>query len=89
MWCRKYQENRLKKRYQIAKLPKPGHRCEICRRPCKVPNIDHNHRTGRTRGILCTACNTRLGHLERRQTWYLVAISYLTKYSTPKGHQNV
>tara|TARA_R110000868_G_scaffold38941_2_gene135970 strand:- start:900 stop:1223 length:324 start_codon:yes stop_codon:yes gene_type:complete len=28
--------------------------------------IDHNHTTGKVRGILCHACNTSLGYLENK-----------------------
>lgn len=47
--------------------------CEICghtetRRP-QLMQRDHDHRTGRFRGLLCASCNTRLGWLERDPTW--------------------
>jgi hypothetical protein len=45
---------------------KQGRVCAICQRP-RLPNerrfdVDHNHDTGKVRGILCGACNTGLGH---------------------------
>jgi len=44
-----------------------GGKCGICFKPLEVlnrrANIDHCHDTGKVRGILCTGCNTGLGHL--------------------------
>lgn len=42
--------------------------CVICGRHQselkKSLAIDHNHKTGKVRGLLCTGCNWSLGHLE-------------------------
>lgn len=42
-------------------------KCAICFTPLedmsRRPNIDHDHDTNKVRGILCTGCNTGLGHL--------------------------
>lgn len=60
-------------------------RCAICGRfEADIPKglcIDHCHRTGRVRGLLCTACNTHLGWAER---WTTAINKYLTGY-TPFG----
>lgn len=43
-------------------INKQGGRCAICQRPFdKTPHIDHDHETGRIRGLLCSNCNTGLG----------------------------
>lgn len=38
-------------------------RCAICRTPVdfETSRIDHDHITGKVRGILCTSCNTGIG----------------------------
>ncbi len=40
-----------------------GH-CPICLKPMgrsRVPAVDHNHRTGLIRGLICSPCNNWLG----------------------------
>lgn len=59
-------------------------RCAICLQPfasSKLTHVDHNHKTGQVRGLLCYNCNLMLGHaLEERGT-LLAAIRYLDHYS--------
>lgn len=42
--------------------------CEICGNEFKENRkvIDHCHKNGNIRGILCDPCNTTLGHLEKK-----------------------
>lgn len=42
--------------------------CDLCGKPVptKGPthHIDHSHETDAVRGVLCSGCNTRVGHVE-------------------------
>lgn len=59
-------ERSLKRRYGIEKsdwgtmvVAQAGH-CKVCHEPCDLV-VDHNHTTGKVRGLLCTHCNRMLG----------------------------
>lgn len=64
----------LQRRYGItveeyeAQLEAQGGACALCRRsPRKIRlHVDHCHRTGKLRGLLCGPCNLFLGRLEDR-----------------------
>ena len=61
--------------------------CAVCFKPLEVmnrrANIDHDHDTGEVRGILCTGCNTGIGHLGDNIEGLKRALYYLenTPYS--------
>lgn len=57
--------------------------CAVCERsPGKLPlHVDHDHNTGKVRGLLCHQCNWYLGTLERSS----VAISNLLGYLEKAG----
>ena len=53
-------------------------RCLICARvPSEDLVIDHNHATGKVRGLLCQKCNRMLGHAADRPAIFRAAIRYL------------
>lgn len=62
-------------------LVKQGGVCAICKGPPigkgNVYHVDHDHVTGRIRGLLCHACNLGLGGFRDNQESLLVAIEYL------------
>lgn len=61
-------------------LEEQGNRCAICREGNKrAMSIDHNHKTGKVRGLLCDVCNMSLGHIER-DGFLEKALEYIAKY---------
>ena len=55
--------------------------CAICEAHQSKLNrrlfVDHNHKTGKIRGLLCMSCNIFLGHLEKNNTLLNRALKYL------------
>jgi len=67
-----------------AMLAEQGGVCFICQKPPRkgrILGVDHDHRTGRIRGLLHAelgACNTRLGWFNDDIEWFRRAYLYLT-----------
>lgn len=56
-----------------------GH-CACCNEAfTKTPQIDHNHKTGKVRGLLCSRCNVSLGMIEDSKDKALQLIAYIDK----------
>lgn len=51
-------------------------RCAICNRVTQLC-VDHDHKSGRVRGLLCRVCNTYLGMVEESEAPFYRAIQYL------------
>jgi hypothetical protein len=70
-----------------------GGRCAICRqepsgrRVESVLHLDHDHATGRVRGMLCGRCNKALGLLRDDPSLVLSLISYLNPYLPPQSQE--
>jgi hypothetical protein len=58
--------------------------CEICGDPISASGrrsvcVDHCHKTGKFRGLLCSRCNTGLGQFRENEAIFLAAIEYLKR----------
>lgn len=52
-------------------------KCAICSKIMPKPCIDHDHETGRVRGILCVQCNATIGMAKESIEILSSAINYL------------
>lgn len=50
---------------------------------CKVrapEHVDHDHLTGKVRGVLCFGCNGGLGQFQDNVEWMTAAIEYIQRH---------
>lgn len=77
-----------------------GGRCAVCRRVetnldprngrVKHLSVDHDHKTGEVRGLLCCDCNTALGHLRESAHRTRALLAYINKiHPTKRGNQSI
>jgi hypothetical protein len=65
-----------------------GGRCAICRTTQfgkKGPAIDHDHDSGKVRGLLCSACNLALGQFGDSVFVLNAALNYLISHTDFEG----
>jgi hypothetical protein len=83
--------NRFKKLYGITLdtynflLEEQKHCCATCGVSVKKLKrklaVDHNHTTGKVRGLLCSNCNTALGLVQENKETLVSLISYLETHN--------
>lgn len=79
--------NHLLKRHNMtleefeSKVQKQNNCCAICFKPMSSPHVDHNHKTGENRDLLCSNCNTALGLFFEDVIILQSAIDYINKHS--------
>lgn len=74
------QENRERLNEYRRKHRRQGGGCAVCANPPRGVmslHVDHEHRTGRIRGLLCFKCNNALGDLGDDPDVLIRAASYL------------
>jgi hypothetical protein len=66
-------------------LKNQNNACPICGLPTSFLSrnlsVDHDHKTGKIRGLLCENCNVGLGHFKDNPNSLRMAIVYLEKQS--------
>lgn len=86
---RKY-KNKIKSRcgatleYVNTLLRRQKGRCAICGGRFvgrRRPDLDHNHKTRKPRGLLCNSCNRGIGLLKDRVSILRSAVRYLEEYT--------
>jgi len=65
-----------------AMIRAQGNVCRICGRT-NPDCVDHDHETGRVRGILCSRCNAGLGHFKEDAERMRAAAEYLRATLAP------
>ncbi len=74
-------------------LEKQGSLCVICSQPelahhqngqVRELAVDHDHKTGKVRGLLCTGCNAGLGNFQDSPTTLQKALNYLDKHAVKR-----
>jgi hypothetical protein len=87
-----YRRSNLKKNYGISVeeynqlLISQGGKCKICESPNPKSKryenfcVDHDHRTGKIRGLLCTSCNRMIGLVHDDIESLERAIRYLASF---------
>lgn len=76
-----------------ALLDEQGGLCAICQRPERAQRagrtmrlpVDHDHTTGRIRGLLCHSCNRAIGLLQDDPALLVRAADYLLRQHAPAG----
>ena len=82
---RLFHERGIARRYGLSLeqylnlIEEHDNRCAICGNECKDsrPCVDHDHKTGKVRGILCPLCNRGLGHFQDSIELLTAAAEYL------------
>lgn len=85
--------HQIKNKYNLSEIDynllliKQINKCAICDSSFtslkKNPFVDHCHKTGKVRGLLCTQCNTLLGMAKDEIDLLYKAISYIEKHNGP------
>lgn len=59
--------------------------CKICREPYEVLHVDHNHKTGQIRDLLCGNCNRAIGIAQEDAARLRALADYVERHSRNGG----
>jgi hypothetical protein len=64
-----------------ALLASQDNACAICKTSFTEvkPHVDHDHSTGRIRGLLCSACNVALGFVHEDKDRVIALLAYIQR----------
>lgn len=80
------QRARVKRLYGLTEAAVAGmlgaqdYRCEICSSELAKYHIDHCHKTGKVRALLCPSCNIFLGKIEACPVRLQSALDYVERH---------
>ena len=72
-----------------ARLASQGGVCDICKKKKRRYDTDHDHQTGKVRGVICHRCNSLLGHARDSEAILRAAADYLKKSNENSDKQNI
>lgn len=83
-WRKRFQKYKLTKDSYQELLRSQGYGCAICgsttpKKNGKLLHVDHDHATGKIRGLLCSNCNVGLGNFEDKPERIRLALCYLER----------
>ena len=63
----------------LSEVENQNNKCLICNTEMSLPNVDHDHITGKYRGLLCGNCNMGLGIHEDKKDLFEKYLNEVTK----------
>lgn len=76
-----YRKYGITRRIRKEMCDKQDGKCAICKSDKRLV-VDHDHKTGKVRALLCGKCNCMLGHASDNPNILLAGIQYLKKHKT-------
>lgn len=82
----RHREQKLKRNYNLTEsdynriLARQKGKCGICENYRKLV-VDHCHKTGKVRGLLCSNCNSGIGLLGENPTFIRAAAAYVARHT--------
>tara|TARA_R110002012_G_scaffold177407_2_gene342221 strand:+ start:2946 stop:3239 length:294 start_codon:yes stop_codon:yes gene_type:complete len=79
-WHKIFKRYGLTKQEYKNKRKKQGNKCSICKSELTSPKVDHCHKTGKVRDLLCHKCNLHLGYVEKGIKYWAKASMYVLRH---------